>query len=699
MTPTPGTASAAVPVTRGRHRPPPGSWGHWILVIVVLGSLAAALVAQHELTADPAGPVGTAPASVTASGPVLAAPGGRLAGLAARPGTVSLTFTTGSGASLAPQLTAALRRLGIRGTFFIPAGAVAQQRTSIQQQVTAGDEVGLALPRTATTTRLPGWRLGAALTTAQYALQRAGAPDAALVRVSGPATAMNAGSWDAARRVARLGYAVVLTRRGAPLDGRQPAGLRARPGMVLALPDSGQPGRAALRSLPGLVASLRGAGDRFTTVSAGIGLVIQPSRVSALSAAGAAALLRAGQAAVILTAALGWLFYAAAGLILGRLVLLIGTGAWHKRRDRAPVPPCQEPVSVIIPAYNEHAGIIPCLRSMLFCDYPRSEVILVDDGSTDGTADLVAELRLPVTIVRQANAGKAAALNAGIRHARHDLLVLADGDTVFEPATIGRLVAPFRDPRVGAVAGNVKVANRRRLLGQIQHAEYVAGSSLDRRMYDVLGCMVTIPGAVGAFRREAIAQVGGVPRNTLAEDTDLTIAIGEAGWRVRYAAQARAWTEAPSTVGQLWAQRHRWTYGTMQSLWKHRRTVLSPARRSPSGRRMLAWVGLPYLFLMACVLPLISPAADVYVLVELWSAPRHAATLWATFVLVQGLLTLVAFALDRERLRYLWTLPFQQVFYRQLMYLVVLHSMATALTGVRLPWHKLTRIGVEVPDP
>ena len=85
------------------------------------------------------------------------------------------------------------------------------------------------------------------------------------------------------------------------------------------------------------------------TVSATIGLVTQPGRVSALSAAGAAALLRAGQAAVILTAALGWLFYAAAGLILGRLAMLIGTGAWHKRRDRVPVPPCQEPVSVIIP--------------------------------------------------------------------------------------------------------------------------------------------------------------------------------------------------------------------------------------------------------------------------------------------------------------------------------------------------------------
>jgi cellulose synthase/poly-beta-1,6-N-acetylglucosamine synthase-like glycosyltransferase len=411
-----------------------------------------------------------------------------------------------------------------------------------------------------------------------------------------------------------------------------------------------------------------------------------------LNTAGAAALLRAGQAAMVIVTALRWAFLAAAGLILTRLALLTVAGAWHKWRNRRPLPPCQLPVSVIIPAYNERAGVIRCLRSMLFCDYPASEVILVDDGSTDGTAGLVEELALPVTVIRQRNAGKAAALNAGIRRASHDLLVLADGDTVFEPTTISSLVAPFHDPRVGAVAGNVKVANRSGLLAHIQHTEYVLGSSLDRRMYDVLGCMVTIPGAVGAFRREAITGVGGVPVNTLAEDTDLTIAIGEAGWRVRYAAQARAWTEVPSTLGQLWMQRHRWTYGTLQSLWKHRRTVASPA-----GRWALAWLGLPYLFLIGCVLPLLSPAADVYVLVRLPSAPWQAAGLWAGFVVLQGTLTLIALLLDGERLRYLWTLPLQQLFYRQLMYLVVLHSMATAVTGVRLRWHKLDRVGVELP--
>ena len=136
-------------------------------------------------------------------------------------------------------------------------------------------------------------------------------------------------------------------------------------------------------------------------------------------------------------------------------------------------------------------------------------MIVVDDGSTDGTADIVERLGLPgVRVIRQRNAGKPAALNTGIRYARADLLVLVDGDTVFQPDTIHRLVQPFADPRVGAVSGNTKVANRRRLLGRWQHLEYVIGFNLDRRMYAVLRCMPTIPGAVGAFRRGGAAGRG-----------------------------------------------------------------------------------------------------------------------------------------------------------------------------------------------
>ena len=198
-----------------------------------------------------------------------------------------------------------------------------------------------------------------------------------------------------------------------------------------------------------------------------------------------------------------------------------------------------------------------------------------------------------------------------------DLLVLVDGDTVFEPDAVGRLIQPLADPAVGAVSGNTKVANRRGLLGGWQHLEYVIGFNLDRRMFDVLDGMPTVPGAIGAFRRAALAGVGGVSTDTLAEDTDLTMALCRAGWRVVYEPAAIAWTEAPSSLRQLWRQRYRWCYGTMQAMWKHRRAVIE---RGPSGR--FGRRGLTYLALFHVLLPLIAPVVDVFAIYGLLFLPR-----------------------------------------------------------------------------
>jgi cellulose synthase/poly-beta-1,6-N-acetylglucosamine synthase-like glycosyltransferase len=260
----------------------------------------------------------------------------------------------------------------------------------------------------------------------------------------------------------------------------------------------------------------------------------------------------------------------------------------HSRTARrAPTVPYLVPVSVIVPAYNEEVGIAAAVRSLAASSHPEFEVVVVDDGSTDATAAVVESLGEPkVTLVRQANGGKPSALNTGIARARHDVIVMIDGDTVFEPDTITQLVRPLADPTLGAVSGNTKVGNRRGLLGRWQHVEYVIGFNLDRRMYDVLRCMPTIPGAIGAFRRQALEDVGGVSDDTLAEDTDLTMAINRAGWRVVYEERARAWTEAPATLRQLWRQRYRWCYGTMQAMWKHRRAV---REGTPLGR-----YGIPY---------------------------------------------------------------------------------------------------------
>jgi cellulose synthase/poly-beta-1,6-N-acetylglucosamine synthase-like glycosyltransferase len=373
----------------------------------------------------------------------------------------------------------------------------------------------------------------------------------------------------------------------------------------------------------------------------------------------------------------------------------------HRQRNRRRFgwgPPVTRPVSVVVPAYNEKECIANTLRSLARSTHPI-EVVVVDDGSTDGTGEIAREAArslgmTDVRVIRQENAGKSAALDNGVRHARCDIVVMMDGDTVFEPDTVRHLVQPFADPAVGAVAGNAKVGNRDTVIGAWQHIEYVMGFNLDRRMYDLLRCMPTIPGAIGAFRRAAVLDAGGMSDDTLAEDTDITIALHRAGWRVVYEEHARAWTEAPGSLRQLWSQRYRWSYGTMQALWKHRESLTD---RGPSGR--FGRVGMPLVVLFQIVTPLFAPLIDVFtaysmIFIDFWVALLA----WLAVLGVQVSCAAYAFRLDREKYRYLLMMPLQQLAYRQMMYLVLIHSCVTALTGGRLRWQKLKRTG-EVGTP
>jgi cellulose synthase/poly-beta-1,6-N-acetylglucosamine synthase-like glycosyltransferase len=251
------------------------------------------------------------------------------------------------------------------------------------------------------------------------------------------------------------------------------------------------------------------------------------------------------------------------------------------------------------------------------------------------------------------------------------------------------IVQPFADPRVGAVSGNAKVINRGGLLGRWQHIEYVVGFNLDRRLFDLAECMPTVPGAVGAFRRRALLDLGGVSDVTLAEDTDLTMALCRDGWRVVYEEGAKAWTEAPASLNALWRQRYRWCYGTLQAMWKHRGALVQRGAAGKLGRR-----GLGYLLLFQVLLPLLAPVVDVFAVYGLvFLDPVRIIGLWLAFLLLQLLMGLYAFCLDGERLGPLWSLPLQQFVYRQLMYLVVIQSVFTALSGSRLRWQRMERYG------
>jgi cellulose synthase/poly-beta-1,6-N-acetylglucosamine synthase-like glycosyltransferase len=174
------------------------------------------------------------------------------------------------------------------------------------------------------------------------------------------------------------------------------------------------------------------------------------------------------------------------------------------------------------------------------------------------------------------------------------------------------------------------------------------------------------------------------------------MALTRAGWHVVYEETARAWTEAPATLRQLWTQRYRWSYGTMQAMWKHRRAFVE---RGPSGR--FGRLGLPFLALFQVVMPMAAPLIDVMALYGVFFYDQvQSAAAWLGMLALQFLTAFIAFRLDRESLRPIWVLPLQQFVYRQLMYLVVIRSALTALAGARLRWQKLRRTGdVAVPAP
>ncbi|MFE5035518.1 bifunctional polysaccharide deacetylase/glycosyltransferase family 2 protein [Streptomyces sp. NPDC056683] len=433
------------------------------------------------------------------------------------------------------------------------------------------------------------------------------------------------------------------------------------------------------------------------------------SRLQAAHRTATGMTLYEGKALIVAVAIAEWalpvlssLLFVVGVAVMGRfgMMLLIARRHYRQRNKRrfSWGPTVTRPVSVIVPAYNEKECIANTLESLAQSTHPI-EVIVVDDGSTDGTSEIARaaadKLGMPnVRVIRQENAGKPAALNNGVRNASYDIVVMMDGDTVFEPDTVRHLVQPFADSEVGAVAGNAKVGNRNTVIGAWQHIEYVMGFNLDRRMYDLLRCMPTIPGAIGAFRREAVLGVGGMSEDTLAEDTDITIAMHRAGWRVVYQEHAKAWTEAPGSLKQLWSQRYRWSYGTMQALWKHRKSLTDKGASGRFGR-----VGMPLVVLFQIVTPVFAPLIDVFTVYSMIFVDFEAALLaWLAVLGIQLACAAYAFRLDKERCRYLAMMPLQQLAYRQMMYLVLIHSCITALTGGRLRWQKLKRTG-EVGTP
>ncbi len=487
---------------------------------------------------------------------------------------------------------------------------------------------------------------------------------------------------------------------------------QANKGNIILLHDGGGDRSQTLAALPMIIDQLRAEGYEFVSVADLIGkkrndVMVPLSFREQLSARADGLIFGIFQWFRFLISTifiLGIVLVSARALIIGILAIIE-----KLRPDHARLPDPAPSVTVLIPAHNEESVIVQTVQSVLLSDYTHMQVIVVDDGSTDATLELLNTnfgRNSYVQIIHQANRGKAAALNNALSHAQTEIVVTIDADTEIEPDAIRNLLRHFCDPKVGAVAGNVKVGNRSRWLTRWQALEYITSQNMEKRAFDLLNCITVVPGALGAWRRAAIEAAGGITADTVAEDADLTIAIRRLGWRVTYDEYAVAWTEAPETPGVLIRQRFRWTFGTLQSFWKHSGTLFRPKYGT------LGWVALPNIFIFQILLPLISPIIDLMFLgsLLLWGLAQLHITqipqLWTSadvqrsvlfflgFLIIDVLTCVIAFALERkEDWSLLIPVLLQRFYYRQLMYIVLFRSVKEAVSGRPVGWK-----GVE-PEP
>ncbi|WP_030604018.1 glycosyltransferase [Streptomyces fulvoviolaceus] len=670
-------------------------------MLMLRGYVHSEILADHRV--QPEASSDKVPEKIIDGGPVIDTRSGRTTSLQVPDRRLVLTFDDGPDPTWTPKVLDMLKKHHAHAVFFVTGTMASRYPELVRRMVDEGHEVGLHTFNHPDLSFQSKKRIDWELSQNQLAITGAAGIRTSLFRppYSSFSDAMDNKSWPVTEYIGTRGYITVVNNTDSE-DWRKP-GVReilrnATPkggkGAIVLMHDSGGDRHQTVQALDRFLPQMQKQGYEFDNLTEALDAPSAHTQVTGLGLWKGKAWVFLVQASENITGVMVAGLAIIGSLVIGRFVLMLLLSAIHarrvRRRDFSWGPPVTEPVSVLVPAYNEAKCIENTVRSLMASEHPV-EVIVIDDGSSDGTARIVEAMGLPnVRVVRQLNAGKPAALNRGLANARYDIIVMMDGDTVFEPATVRELVQPFGDRRVGAVAGNAKVGNRDSLIGAWQHIEYVMGFNLDRRMYDILRCMPTIPGAVGAFRRSALERVGGMSDDTLAEDTDITMAMHRDGWRVVYAEKARAWTEAPETVQQLWSQRYRWSYGTMQAIWKHRRALVE---RGPSGR--FGRVGLPLVSLFMVLAPLLAPLIDVFLLYGVVFGPTEKTIVaWLGVLAIQLICAAYAFRLDRERMTHLISLPLQQILYRQLMYVVLLQSWITALTGGRLRWQKLRRTGV-----
>lgn len=318
--------------------------------------------------------------------------------------------------------------------------------------------------------------------------------------------------------------------------------------------------------------------------------------------------------------------------------------AYSFRRAETTTP--TDRISVIVPAYNEEKSIAASIESLLTQDFGNYEVLVVDDGSTDGTYAAAKRYEGDrVRVIHQDNRGKAEALNTGIRAASGTIVLTVDADTRLNRGALAALAGRFSsDPRLGGLSGNVKVDSPRGFLQRLQEAEYTTGIGLNRKGQSMLASVMIVPGPIAAFRKKAVEKVSYFSGRTFAEDFDITLAILRERYRVEYEDKAIAYTIAPKGVEDLLKQRRRWYRGMMQVLANHEDMFL----RKRYG--VAGLYGIPYMW-YDTVSPIINLFLALFAVLAGFVTQDWLPILYglSAYWALQTLVAISAIVLDRER--------------------------------------------------
>ncbi len=471
-------------------------------------------------------------------------------------------------------------------------------------------------------------------------------------------------------------------------------------GSVLLFHDGGGDRRATLEALPELIDDYRAKGYQFVSLAELIGKdrdFLMPRISSATDEYLSKANWFSFNGIYIIRTVFFTLFMCFIVLSIFRnifIAILAIISYWKARRLKFPkfTKSSYSKVSIIVPAFNEGKSIIRNMKNLLKADYPDFEILVIDDGSNDDTYEKVStyfEGNLKLKIYSKENGGKASALNYGVERASGEILVCIDADTQLDPTAIGKLVRHFGDPRVGAVAGNVKVGNEINMLAICQSIEYITSQNFDRRAFGLLNCITVVPGAIGAFRKEAVISCGMYNSNTMAEDCDITIRMIREGYKVITENSAIAWTEVPSTSKMLVRQRIHWNFGILQSFWKHRKCLLNPNYDT------LGLVAFPNILIFQILMPLVAPFADLMLLLSFVLGNFYSVIFYyLLFFCFELISAAIAFTFEKEKpYKLLYLFP-QRFFYRQLMYYISIKSLLRAIRGGKYNWGQIKRNGI-----